>query len=86
MRPACRLHDKDSMGDSITTGSPNVFINNLPETRLGDLDNCPLHIDHMVEGSPNVFTNNRNAVRVGDADLPCGDKMIQGSPDTFINE
>ncbi len=85
MRAACRLHDQDSMGDSITTGSPNVFINNLPETRLWDLDNCPIHIDHMVEGSPNVITNNRNAVRVGDKDSPCGDKMTQGSPNTFIN-
>ena len=85
MRNACRLHDKDSMGDKITTGSPDVFINNLPQTRLNDLDNCGWHIDHMVEGSPNVFTNNRNAVRIGDRDSPCGDKMVEGSPDTFIN-
>lgn len=36
------------------TGSSNVFINNIPVNRVGDIDTCG-HV--RASGSPNVFIN-----------------------------
>ena len=82
-RNASRLLDKDSHGDVMITGSPNVYTNNRRAIRVGDIDNCIDH-DRSVTGSPNVFINNRKAVRIRDIDTD-RDRMITGSPDTFIN-
>jgi uncharacterized Zn-binding protein involved in type VI secretion len=73
----------------LDTGSPDVFTNNLKQTRVTDhyKTHCcgPVcHDGKASEGSPNVFVNNLPIHRIGDA-IDCGDKSASGSPDVFAN-
>lgn len=82
----------------VTSGSENVFVNNKPAARVGDIcaeHNCkgsPLrhetHVPVLVSGSQNVFVNSRPAARVGDKVLCLGgieSEIISGSQNVFIN-
>ena len=70
-------------------GSPDVPINGLPATRVGDAlvshgcSNCSPHPRAVAEGSATVFINGQPAARVGDA-VDCGGSLATGSPDVFI--
>jgi uncharacterized Zn-binding protein involved in type VI secretion len=69
----------------IIEGSPDVFTNNLNQTRMGD--NYAIHCLHggvLVSDSPDVYTNNRQTGRVTDP-VSCGSNAMTGSPDVFIN-
>ena len=88
MLPAGRLGDKCFPFPPLVNaeGSPNVFINSLPATRVGDKANIPIFIH--VTGSPKVFINSLPAVRVFDAlliPIPPIFFQLEGSPNVFID-
>ena len=70
------------------TGSPNVFVNKIQLTRLGD--HYPTHCcgpschDGKAMTDSNVYANNRSVHRSGDP-ITCGDTAAHGSPNVFIN-
>ena len=70
-------------------GSPNKFVNNRPQHRLGDgwvVHCCPnrgCHPGVLVTGSSSVFVNNRPAGRLGDL-VNCGSIVATGSHNVFI--
>ena len=81
--PACvRIGDSDSDSDACSSGSPDVYTNNIPQVRVTDSDTDP---DTKTEGSPDVFANNLNVHRIGDGDDD-GDSMVEGSPNVFAND
>jgi hypothetical protein len=81
--PACvRIGDDDTDGDSCTSGSSNVFTNNIPQVRVTDGDTDG---DTKTSGSPNVFVNNLAVHRIGDGDTD-GDTTVSGSPNVFAND
>lgn len=68
-------------------GSPDVFVNNIPVVRQGDMipphccsDVC--HVGAAVGNSSGVYANNR-LIEVQTNNLTCGDHAANGSPDTF---
>lgn len=73
---------------TIATGSENVFINNRPVARVGDLSTshlrpgspCPSHVSSIASGSSTVFVNGRAMARVGDPLTACT-RVAAGSPD-----
>lgn len=82
----------------IVSGSQNVFINNKPAARVGDIcaahdcEGSPFnhqsHIPIVVSGSQNVFINNKPAARVGDKVSCMGgftSEIISGSENIFID-
>jgi len=72
------------------TGSPNVFINNMPAVRVGDIGIhaacCGPNMWKAAAGSSTVFINGKPAHRKGDMDTHCGGvgRMVNGSPDVNI--
>lgn len=82
MKKAVRIGDSDDDGDTLTTGSSNVLINNKGAGRQGDIDNDGP--DSTTSGSSNVLINNKKASRQGDTDDD-GDAFTSGSPNVFIN-
>ncbi|HJU70395.1 MAG TPA: PAAR domain-containing protein [Paucimonas sp.] len=72
------------------SGSPDVFINNLPAHRTGDAwmtHNGPRgpHGGVQATGSPTVFVNGRPLARVGDL-VSCGSIVATGSGNVFCDE
>lgn len=75
-----------------TGGSPDVFVNDKPQMRVGDAyvpHGCapcpqPAHGRALAEGSPTVFVNGRPAGRIGDA-IDCGGAAQTGSGDVFYD-
>jgi uncharacterized Zn-binding protein involved in type VI secretion len=75
-------------GYTIATGSPDVFVNNLPVARVRDLSTphllpgspCPSHVSAIQSGSSTVFVNGRAMARVGDPLTACT-RIAAGSPD-----
>jgi uncharacterized Zn-binding protein involved in type VI secretion len=72
-------------------GSPNVFINNLPALRVGDIGIhaacCGPNMWRADTGTPSVIINGRHAHRKNDKTLHCGafaGNLIEGSPDVFF--
>lgn len=71
-------------------GSGNVFVNNIPVSRQGDLNTvhllpgspCPAHAAPIATGSTSVFVNNKGIGRVGDAIAGCT-AVAAGSADVF---
>ena len=71
-------------------GSPNVFVNNIPVSRQGDVNTshklpgspCPSHAAPIAVGSTSVFVNNKGCGRVGDAISGCT-SVAAGSPNVF---
>lgn len=99
MPPALRIGDPISCGDAMAQGSPNVFANGIPVSRVG-VDQTTGHgpppcwwpAVPIVVGSPNVFVNGISADRVGDPIQThcCGpachsSNASSGSPNVFIN-
>jgi uncharacterized Zn-binding protein involved in type VI secretion len=70
-------------------GSPDVYINGIPEHRQGDLwakhccDSC--HSSVLAKGAPNVYVNGKQAARIGDP-VACGSRAMQGSNNVFIGD
>ena len=87
MLPVARIGDSYSDGDTQMQGSGNVFVNNIPVARLGDLTtghkcssggwwpSVPI-----IQGSGSVFVNNIPVARLGDAHAThcCGDSCHNG--------
>lgn len=71
-------------------GSGNVFVNNIPVSRQGDVNTvhllpgspCPAHASPIAVGSATVFINNLGCGRVGDAVSGCT-SVAAGSSDVF---
>lgn len=93
MPAATRIGDADVTHCSTPNraqGSPNVFVNNIPWSRQGDLNTshllpgapCPAHTAPIARGSTTVYVNNRGAGRIGDAISGCT-SVAQGSPNVF---
>jgi uncharacterized Zn-binding protein involved in type VI secretion len=103
MPPQCRLGDKSmvpadahgcpacphpGVGPAIV-GSPNVNVNKMPATRVGDKGIhaacCGPNTWEATKGSGSVFINNKAAHRLADADKHCGGsgQMIEGSPNVM---
>ena len=99
MPPQCRLGDKSNVpADAhgcpacphpcvgpVIVGSPDVFVNKKPATRVGDMGIhaacCGPNTWEAKKGSGTVFINNKAAHRLGDMDKHCGGvgQMIEGS-------
>ena len=78
MPAVTRIGDADvahCSGMTRAVGSPNVFANNIPVSRQGDVNTghllpgvpCPSHSAPIAVGSTTVKTNNVGTGRVGDA-------------------
>lgn len=68
-----RIGDPFSCGDTVKTGSANVFANGIPVARLTDGtigDPCGAPPTTIAEGSGTVFVNGLPISRVGDALIP----------------
>lgn len=70
-------------------GSPNVFCNGIPVSRVGDYntvhmmpggDPCTPHSVPAITGSSSVFVNGKPLLRVGDQTCTL---VAQGSPNVF---
>lgn len=78
-------HPPLDIGGTIITGSPNVFTNNIPTARLGDLveTDCG-HIGKIITGSTVDITNELLTARIGDVidtDAPYKAVIVTGSTD-----
>ena len=86
--PACP-HPVQGPG---TSGSPDVFVNHMPQMRVGDpgmhVACCGPNSWTVAEGSKSVFVNGIPPSRIGDATTHCGGsgKVIQGSPNVIIGD
>jgi len=77
-----------------STGSSNVYINNLMAFRVGDKNTphgvprprrgCVPHVTVLSQGSPDVFVNNIPLGR-GDDSFSCGIKVGSRSGDVIVN-
>ena len=77
--PAARLTDMTATGDVITgPGVPNVLIENLPASVVGDLVNGAACVGSITQGSPTVLIGGRPAVRV--TSMVTGSNPITGVP------
>jgi uncharacterized Zn-binding protein involved in type VI secretion len=90
---ACRIGDPVSCGDVVAQGSPDVFVNGIPWTRV-DLDKTAGHCwraTTLISGESTVKINNKDA---GVAGSPIfhggcpdtsshGGTVGPGSPDVF---
>jgi len=93
MPAATRIGDADIIHCSVPfrhEGSPDVFVNKIPWSRQGDVNDphflpgspCPIHQAPITIGSTTVFVNGRGAGRIGDAITACT-SVAEGSPDVF---
>ena len=96
MPAVARIGDPFSTGhpcdgsSTIAQGSPNVYANSIPASRLGDMsashlilvgDVCVPHAVPIAAGSSTVFANSIPLARVGDA-IDAG-AITGGSPNVF---
>lgn len=90
-----RTGDSTSCGDPAIVGSPDTFVNGLPQHRLGDGTggHGSWSANAAATGSSTVFINGLPAVRVGDSHIGHSSptpnpfhrtSYVGGSPDTFI--
>ena len=93
MPAATRIGDADvphCSGMVRAQGSPNVFVNNIPWSRQGDVNTphllpgvpCPVHAAPIAIGSITVIVNGVGAGRIGDAIAGCT-SVAAGSPNVF---
>lgn len=93
MPAATRIGDADiphCSGMVRAQGSPNVFVNAIPWSCMGDVntphklpgDPCPIHSAPLAAGSTSVFVNGRPAGRIGDPIAGCTAVAV-GSPTVF---
>lgn len=84
----CSCHASPiSVGGTITTGSPDVFVNSKAVAREGDTVTADCgHIGIIVTYSPDTFANNRAVARLGDTTSGCYvATIIEASSDSFDN-
>ena len=96
MPAVARIGDPFSTGhpcdgsSTIAQGSPNVYANGIPASRVGDMssshlilvgDVCVGHAVPIASGSSTVFANGIQLARVGDS-IDAG-AISGGSPDVF---
>lgn len=63
--PAARLGDMTATGDAITgPGVPNVLIEGVPASVVGDLVSGAACVGAITQGSPTVLISGRPAARV----------------------
>lgn len=78
---------RDAAGGALIQGSPTVFANDKPVSRIGDAvaghGPGPHAGPVMAQGSPTVFTNNIPTCRAGDV-ATCGHPAT-GSSNVFVN-
>jgi|TARA_B100000035_G_scaffold307337_1_gene310456 uncharacterized Zn-binding protein involved in type VI secretion len=80
------------------TGSPNVFVNKLAKSKLGDVTApyleivpcpkcCKTHVAPVITGAPKNFTNKIASERLGDLALGITGTfpIIVGSPNVFMS-
>lgn len=68
MPAVCRIGDPISCGDNMANGSPNVFANAIPVTRI-NTDDTSGHCyspTPIASGSPNVYINGIAVARLTD--------------------
>lgn len=93
MPAATRIGDADvphCSGMVRAIGSPNVLVNGIPWSRMGDVntphllpgDPCPTHSAPIAVGSKTVIVNGVGAGRVGDGIAGCT-SVAEGSPNVF---
>ena len=91
MPAVTRIGDADvshCSGMTRAEGSPNVFCNNIPISRQGDVNTshllpapiCPSHAVAITTGSTTVFVNGKGCGRIGDA---TGPKVAEGAANVF---
>lgn len=72
---------------SVTQGSPDVFANDRPVARIGDMAFCSLD-DHgpvrIITGSQTVFVNGRGAARTGSL-CECG-AVVWSDSNVYVDE
>lgn len=77
---------------SNTSGSSDVFVNNIGVHRVTDTwathtDNDTTHGGTLVTGSSTVFANNLAVGRIGDSiNGVCASAVAQGSPNVFTGD
>ncbi len=77
--PAARLTDLTATGDTITgPGVPNVLIEGMPASVMGDLVNGAACVGAITQGSPTVLISGRPAARV--TSVVTGANPITGVP------
>jgi uncharacterized Zn-binding protein involved in type VI secretion len=77
--PAARLTDLTASGDVITgPGVPNVLIENLPASVMGDMVSGAACVGTITMGSPTVLIGGRPAARV--TSTVVGNNPITGVP------
>ncbi len=93
MPAVTRIGDADiahCSGMTRAQGSGDVFANNIPVSRQGDINTvhllpgspCPPHTAPITKGSSTVFVNNRGCGRIGDGITACT-AVAAGSPNVF---
>jgi uncharacterized Zn-binding protein involved in type VI secretion len=93
MPAVARIGDLDLVHCSVPVrgqGSPNVFVNGVAWSRVGDKNvvhllpgsPCPSHDAAISSGSATVKINGKSAGRIGDPIAGCT-AVAQGSPNVF---
>ena len=91
--PAARLGDLTATGDAITgPGVPNVLIENIPASVMGDLVSGAACVGSITQGSPTVLIGGRPAARVTSVvtganpatGVPVSTTIIKGAIKTMI--
>jgi uncharacterized Zn-binding protein involved in type VI secretion len=93
-QPATRIGDADiphCSGMVRAQGSPNVLVNGIPWSLMGDVntphllpgDPCPVHVAPIAKGSATVIVNGRGSGRVGDSIAGCT-AVAAGSPNVIV--
>jgi uncharacterized Zn-binding protein involved in type VI secretion len=96
MQPAARIGDGHEcpkiepgpvphLGGEVSSGSKNVYINDVPAARVGDEAKCVPCNDQISTGSMNVLVNDRQATCRGEL-TKHGGKNLSGSPNVLIGE
>ncbi|HAY84548.1 MAG TPA: PaaR repeat-containing protein [Chloroflexi bacterium] len=63
--PAARIGDMTATGDVVTgPGVPNVLIENMPASVMGDMVSGAACVGSITQGSPTVLIGGRPAARV----------------------
>lgn len=91
--PAARVTDTTATGDVITgPGVPNVLIEGLPASVMGDLVSGSACVGAITQGSPTVLISGRPAARVTSvvtganpaSGVPVSTTVIKGAMRTMI--
>jgi uncharacterized Zn-binding protein involved in type VI secretion len=86
---AVRQTDVTSHGGTVTSGSPNVFVNGKPMAKVGSAQSCPLpgHVGGTItSGSASVRVNGVPAAKVGSSATCVGSTTVitGGSPNVSL--